>query len=76
MTETALAAPLTATPLASLLASTEPHPEIAPYHGVLTPLEFDARASEIAALVTGAAVHDLGWLRRVRPPSSSMSATS
>ena len=65
MTETALAAPLTATPLASLLASTEPHTEIAAYHGVLTPLELDARASEIAALATGAALHDLGWLRRV-----------
>jgi len=65
MTETTLAAPLIATPLAALLASAEPHPGIAAYHGVLTPLELDARTSEIAALATGAAVHDLGWLRRV-----------
>jgi folate-binding protein YgfZ len=65
MTETALAAPLTATPLAALLASTEQHPQVAAYHGVLTPLELDARTSEIGALAAGAAVHDLGWLRRV-----------
>ncbi len=38
---------------------------MATYHGVLTPLELDARANEIAALSAGAAVHDLGWLRRV-----------
>ena len=35
------------------------------YRGVLTPRELDAPAKEIAALVSGAAVHDLGWLRRV-----------
>jgi folate-binding protein YgfZ len=65
MTETALAASPLATPLAALLASAEPHPEAAAYRGVLTPIELDARASEIAALVSGAAVHDLGWLHRV-----------
>ena len=65
MTETALAAFPLATPLAALLASAEPHPETAAYRGVLTPIELDARASEIAALVAGAAVHDLGWLHRV-----------
>jgi folate-binding protein YgfZ len=65
MTETALTASPTATPLAALLASTEPHPGMSPYHGVLTPLELDARASETEALIAGAAVHDLGWLRRV-----------
>jgi aminomethyltransferase len=36
-----------------------------PYRGVLTPLELDAAERETAALVSGAAVHDLGWLRRV-----------
>ena len=35
------------------------------YRGVLTPRELDAPDSEIAALAQGAAVHDLGWLRRV-----------
>ena len=32
---------------------------------MLTPRELDAPAREIAALATGAAVHDLGWLKRV-----------
>lgn len=36
-----------------------------PYHGVLTPLELDAPATEIAALISATAAHDLGWLRRV-----------
>jgi len=41
-----------------------PH-ELTVYRGVLTPQELDAPAREIAALATGAAVHDLGWLNRV-----------
>ena len=41
-----------------------PH-ELTVYRGVLTPRELDAPAREIAALATGAAVHDLGWLNRV-----------
>jgi folate-binding Fe-S cluster repair protein YgfZ len=36
-----------------------------PYRGVLTPRELDAPQKETAALVSAAAVHDLGWLRRV-----------
>ncbi len=40
-------------------------PALAAYRGVLTPLELDAPDQEIAALHSGAAVHDLGWLRRV-----------
>lgn len=35
------------------------------YRGVLTPVRFDASDREIATLTTGAAVHDLGWLRRI-----------
>jgi folate-binding protein YgfZ len=65
MTEMTTAPSPTETPLAALLASAERPPEFATYHGVLTPLELDARASEIAALVSGVAVHDLGWLQRV-----------
>ncbi len=33
--------------------------------GVLTPRELDAPEVETAALVSGAALHDLGWMRRV-----------
>ena len=65
MTETDLAATTQTTPLATLLASAaDPH-ELIVYRGVLTPRELDAPAREIAALAAGAAVHDLGWLKRV-----------
>jgi folate-binding protein YgfZ len=40
-------------------------PELVAYRGSLTPRELDAPARETAALVSGAAMHDLGWLRRV-----------
>jgi folate-binding protein YgfZ len=50
-----------ATPLAALLAQAER----ASYRSVLTPRKLDAPARETAALAFGAAVHDLGWLRRV-----------
>ena len=65
MTNTDLAASVQPTALAVLLNSpTDPHERVA-YRGVLTPRELDAPESETAALATGAAVHDLGWLRRV-----------
>ena len=65
MTELDLAATTQPTSLATLLASAaEPH-ELTVYRGVLTPRELDAPTREIAALVTGAAVHDLGWLKRI-----------
>ncbi len=54
-----------ATPLAALLGSTGAPPALKAYCGALTPRELGAREREIAALVAGAAVHDLGWLRRV-----------
>jgi aminomethyltransferase len=40
-------------------------PELVAYRGVLTPRELDAPERETAALISSAAVHDLGWLRRV-----------
>jgi len=65
MMDTDLAAPTSATPLATLLeTAATPHP-LGAWRGALTPLEFDAPAREIAALLSSAAVHDLGWLRRV-----------
>jgi folate-binding protein YgfZ len=65
MTEIELAATIQPTPLATLLASAaEPH-ELTVYRGVLTPRELDAPTREIAALATEAAVHDLGWLKRI-----------
>jgi folate-binding protein YgfZ len=62
MTETDLSL---AAPLATLLAQTAAGPELVAYRGVLTPRELDATERETAALVSAAAVHDLGWLRRV-----------
>ena len=65
MTESDLATFNLATPLATLLASAAKPPKLAEYRGAMTPLELDAPATEIAALVRGAAVHDLGWMRRL-----------
>ena len=65
MTEIDLAATAQATALAALLESAATPHELAVYRGVLTPRELDAPEAETAALATGAAVHDLGWLRRV-----------
>jgi folate-binding protein YgfZ len=52
-------------PLAALLTQAAAGPDLAVYRGVLTPRELDAPQSETAALASGVAVHDLGWLRRV-----------
>ena len=65
MTETGLASPAIATPLAALLESLSLPHQLVAYRGVLTPQELDAPTGEIAALISSAAVHDLGWLRRV-----------
>ena len=54
-----------ATALAVFLDSAAQHHKLSTYRGVLTPEGLDAPEVEIAALATGAAVHDLGWQRRV-----------
>jgi len=65
MTDLNLAASPAATVLAGFLVSADSQPTCAVHQGVLTPAELDARSTEIEALLSGAAVHDLGWLRRV-----------
>jgi len=65
MTEIDLASTTQPTLLATLLASAAIPHKLTVYRGVLTPQELDAPAREMAALVTGAAVHDLGWFNRV-----------
>ncbi len=65
MPETDLAANLQTTALAAMLESGGTPRELVVYRGVLTPEELDARELEIAALTRGAALHDLGWMRRV-----------
>jgi folate-binding protein YgfZ len=65
MIESDLAAPSTATPLANLLDSLALPHQLAAWRGVLTPQQLDAPEAETAALTSSAAVHDLGWLKRV-----------
>ena len=64
MTELAISQPRTITPLAALSASTPKPAPLAEYHGVQTPAALEPLEQELAALALGAAVHDLGWLRR------------
>jgi folate-binding protein YgfZ len=75
MIETVSGATTPVTPLAALLISAAKAPEnsaypvdahpLNAYRGVLTPQALDAPEVETAALAAGAAVHDLGWLRRI-----------
>ncbi len=65
MPNSELAANLEATALATLLESTHTPHQLAAYHGAMTPRELDAPEVETEALAFGAALHDLGWLRRV-----------
>jgi aminomethyltransferase len=51
--------------LATLLAHGNAPPELEDYCGVLTARKLDALERETAALLAGAAAHDLGWMRRV-----------
>jgi folate-binding protein YgfZ len=54
-----------ATPLAALHSAAGTHHSLAAWKGTLTPQQLDAPEREIAALASEAAVHDLGWMRRV-----------
>lgn len=65
MPETDLAQNLQASALATMLESARTPHQLTVYRGVLTPRELDAPELETAALVSGAAIHDLGWMRRV-----------
>ena len=67
MTQTELAATGSpaATPLAGKVSAAHAQRELENYHGVLTPRELDVPERETATLVSGAAVHDLGWMRRI-----------
>jgi len=60
-----LAVNLQATALATLLESSHTPHELTIYRGALTPRQLDAPEVETEALAFGAALHDLGWMRRV-----------
>jgi|SRR5579862_7215842 len=65
MTDSSLAVTPQPTAVAALLEAAHIAHELTAYRGVLTPRVLDAPESEIAALTQGAALHDLGWMRRV-----------
>ena len=65
MTETSLSQTIQTTALVALLESAHTPHELAAYRGALTPRVLDAPEIETAALVRGAALHDLGWMRRI-----------
>jgi len=65
MTESAIATNIPLTPLAELLTSGPAPAKLTAYRGGLSPASLDAPQKEWSALTTGAAIHDLGWLRRV-----------
>jgi folate-binding protein YgfZ len=65
MAESEVTVNLEATALAALLESAHTPHELTAYHGALTPRELDAAEVETEALAHGAALHDLGWMRRV-----------
>jgi folate-binding protein YgfZ len=65
MTETSLTQTIQTTALVALYESAKAPQECVAYHGALTPHRLDAPEAEIEALVHGAGLHDLGWMRRV-----------
>src|SRR5579863_5092067 len=65
MPNTEVAANAEGTALVALLESTHTAHELTVYHGVSTPKRLDAAEAETEALAFGAALHDLGWMRRV-----------
>ncbi len=65
MTNTDLVQTFQPTALATYLQTAHPSCELAAYRGTLTPRRLDGPEREMAALTSGAAIHDLGWFRRV-----------
>jgi len=65
MPESETVANVQATALANLLETARTAHQLAAYRGALTPRELDAPEAEMAALTAGAALHDMGWMRRV-----------
>jgi folate-binding protein YgfZ len=65
MAESDLATNPQVSALAAMLESSRTPQKLAAYRGTMTPRELDAPEVETAVLTTGAAIHDLGWMRRV-----------
>ena len=65
MTDSTLAVTPLPTAVANLMETAHIAHELVAYRGALTPRVLDVPETEIAALTQGAALHDLGWMRRV-----------
>ena len=65
MTELAVATSAQPTPLAAHSIAAGKLPSLAEYRGAASPRLLDSPETEIEAFARSAAVHDLGWLRRV-----------
>ncbi len=65
MTDSTIAVAPQPTAVAGLLEAAHISHDLAAYRGVLTPRVLDAPEAEIAALTQDAALHDLGWMRRI-----------
>jgi folate-binding protein YgfZ len=65
MTDSTLAVTPLPTAVAALMEAAHIAHELITYRGALTPRVLDVPETEIAALSQGAALHDLGWMRRV-----------
>jgi folate-binding protein YgfZ len=65
MPNSELAPTLQATALATLLESAHTPHKLTAYRGALTPKQLDVLEVETEAMAFGAALHDLGWMRRV-----------
>ena len=65
MNELAVATEIPVTELAALLGAPTSELALGPYLGMLTPHHFDSPEAETRAMLSGAAMHDLGWLRRI-----------
>jgi folate-binding protein YgfZ len=65
MTELAVATSALTTSLAAHFIAAGKHPSLAEYRGVATPRVLEAPETETEALARSAAVHDLGWRRRI-----------
>ncbi|HZL51855.1 MAG TPA: folate-binding protein [Terracidiphilus sp.] len=65
MTDSTLAVTPSPTAVAVLMEAAHIAHQLVAYRGALTPRLLDAPETEIAALTQSAALHDLGWMRRV-----------
>lgn len=65
MSESTTLQTIVRTPLAEMLGASVDPKNLATWQSVLTPRVLDDEKAELASLLHGAGLHDLGWLRRI-----------